>query len=262
MSNGVNPARPHGLHRLGAWLLFLALPAQADLVATIERVKPAVVGVATFQKTRNPPTNLLGTGFAVGDGSHVVTNHHVVPAVVDIEHRETLVVLVGTGAAAQAREATAIAFDKEHDLALLKIGGAPLPALTLGNSDEVREGRVLAFTGFPIGVVLGVFPVTHRGMVSSITPIAIPGRSMRQLDARMIKRLSAPYVVFQLDGTAYPGNSGSPLYDPETGTVLGIINMTFVKSTKESALSSPSGISYAIPAVHIRDLLKENRALP
>ncbi len=27
-----------------------------------------------------------------------------------------------------------------------------------------------------------------------------------------------------LDATAYPGNSGSPLYDPETGEVVGIIH--------------------------------------
>jgi len=68
----------------------------------------------------------------------------------------------------------------------------------------------------------------------------------RSLDAKSINRMRTPYTVFQLDGTAYPGNSGSPMYDIETGAVYGIINMVFVKGTKENALAEPSGISYAI----------------
>ncbi|MDD3381539.1 MAG: serine protease, partial [Rugosibacter sp.] len=55
--------------------------------------------------------------------------------------------------------------------------------------------------------------------------------------------------------TAYPGNSGGPLFDPDTGEVIGILNMVFVKSTKESALEKPSGISYAIPARYLDELL-------
>lgn len=74
----------------------------------------------------------------------------------------------------------------------------------------------------------------------------------------MIAQLQkSPYTVFQLDGTAYPGSSGSPLYDPETGVVYGIINMVFVKGLKETALSQPSGITYAIPSNHIYNLLQQ-----
>ena len=147
--------------------------------------------------------------------------------------------------------------DVEHDLALLRVNGKALPHMRLGNSQRVREGQSIAFTGFPIGTVLGLYPATHRGIVSAITPIAIPAGSSRQLDAAMIKRLRNPYNVFQLDATAYPGNSGSPLYDPNTGRVLGVINMVFVKGTKENVLSQPSGITYAIPGQYVRALLKE-----
>jgi hypothetical protein len=45
------------------------------------------------------------------------------------------------------------------------------------------------------------------------------------------------------------------VYDPESGEVLGIINMVFVKGTKESALTQPSGITYAIPAKHLQALV-------
>ena len=58
---------------------------------------------------------------------------------------------------------------------------------------------------------------------------------------------------------AYPGNSGSPVYDPETGKVLGVINMVFVKGTKESVLTQPSGITYAVPSNHLRALLQAPR---
>jgi S1-C subfamily serine protease len=76
------------------------------------------------------------------------------------------------------------------------------------------------------------------------------------LNPRVIRRLTTgSFPVLQLDATAYPGNSGSPVYDPETGEVLGIVNMVFVKGTKEAALTQPSGITYAIPARHLQALL-------
>ena len=61
----------------------------------------------------------------------------------------------------------------------------------------------------------------------------------------------------QLDATAYPGNSGSPLFDPATGRVLGVINSVLVKGNKEAAIEKPSGISYAIPVRYVHELLKK-----
>ena len=59
------------------------------------------------------------------------------------------------------------------------------------------------------------------------------------------------------DATAYPGNSGSPLYDPTTGAVVGIINKVFIQESKESILQKPSGISYAIPINYLKELMKK-----
>lgn len=92
--------------------------------------------------------------------------------------------------------------------------------------------------------------------------MAVPVASGRQLTPDMLKRLSDPFMVFQLDAVAYPGNSGSPLYAIETGRVIGVINSVYVKKTKESAISSPSGISYAIPVKHVRALLKKAKVNP
>ena len=226
------------------------------LPQTIEIVRPSIVAIGTILHTRAPPANFLGTGFAVGDGLHIITNAHVVPQNLNTEKKESLAVFVGRGASAKARSATIVEVDVEHDLALLKISGEPLPAFVIGDSDTVKEGETVAFTGFPIGMVLGLYPVTHQAIISAITPIVIPALSTKQLDINIIKRLRAPYLVFQLDGTAYPGNSGSPLFDPKTGKVFGIINMVFVKGTKENVLAHPSGISYAIPSNYIHAIMK------
>lgn len=73
-------------------------------------------------------------------------------------------------------------------------------------------------------------------MVSAITPIAIPAAHSSQLKPELIRRLgSGPFPVFQLDATAYPGNSGSPLYDPATGEVIGDINTPVVRAPRSLA---------------------------
>ena len=226
-----------------------------DLADTIAVIKPSIIGVGTYQSTRQPAINLRGTGFVVADGRHVITNLHVVPTVIDTPKREVLAIFTGTGEDPDVRLATRVAADTEHDLVLLKFSDAPLPPLKLGDSSKVREGERYAFTGFPIGAVLGLHPVTHRGIISAITPEIIPLDNSMQLTTELVSRLKDPYMVFQLDATAYPGNSGSPLYDPDTGEVIGIINKVYVQEGKESVLESPSGISYAIPIRYARALL-------
>ena len=250
------------IRSFGIFGLILVTPLWAsELVKTIEDVKPSIVGVGTVQRTRSPAVNFLGTGFVLDDGLHVITNAHVVPEVLDIANNESYTVITGKGKKPELRVATIAAIDKDHDLALLKISGDALPAMQLGDASKVREGQTLIFTGFPIGMVLGFYPVTHRAMVSSITPIILPAHNSRQLNAKMISQLQkAAYAVFQLDGTAYPGSSGSPLYDPDTGLVYGVINMVFVKGKKEAALSNPSGITYAIPVTYIHELLRRTES--
>ena len=230
----------------------------ADLPATVAAFKPSVVGVGSYVKTRSPAVNFTGTGFVVGDGLSVITNAHVVPEILDSEKRETLGVVVKRGNDTEFRPATVVAVDKAHDLAHLRLTGTPLPAVKLGTNSAAAEGMDLAFTGFPLGMVLGLHPATHRAVLSAITPIVLPSLNSRTLDARMIAQLQrAPFQIYQLDGTAYPGSSGSPVYDPATGVVLAVINMTFVKGLKENAITNPSGISYAIPVDYVRDLLQQ-----
>lgn len=240
--------------------LIVATPLWGDeLPRTIERLKPSIVGIGTHQKTRSPAVKFLGTGFAVEDGTVVLTGAHVVPEGIEGNKTEILVVIVARSKTeTELRIAVPVAQDREHDLMLLKISGPPLAPMELGDSDTIREGQGFAFTGFPIGMVLGFHPVTHRGMLSSITPVVLPAPNTKYLESKNISQLQkTAFPVFQLDGTAYPGNSGSPLYDPDSGVVYGIISMVLIKSMKESALSQPSGITYAIPSGYLREFLKK-----
>ena len=237
----------------------LALPAMAaDLIATIARVKPSIVVVGTYQKTAAPPFAMRGTGFVIGTGNLVATNSHVLPEDGGPDAPALVIQARGSDGTAQLRPARLLSRDPDRDLAVLRIDGPPLPALQLRDSDSVREGQLVGFTGFPIGGALGFSPVTHRGMVASITPITLPGGTVRQLNEKAIRQIKrGSFDIFQLDATAYPGNSGSPVFDVDSGEVIGVINMVFIKGSKESALSQPSGISYAIPANYLKRLLDE-----
>jgi S1-C subfamily serine protease len=250
------------LYGLIAWMLTSGAALSSELPDTIDRIRSSVVAVGTVMPVKGahkkgPPVKFKGTGFIVGNGRQVITNHHVIPETIDVENKETLAIFSGRGKNAKVHKARLVRSDPDHDLALLEISGTPLPVMQLANGSKVREGAEVAVTGFPIGMVLGLYPVTHKGIVAAITPIVIPAVSSRTLTARQIKRMRNPFVVYQLDVVAYPGNSGSPVYNIETGKVVGVVNSVFVKGTKESVLEKPSGISYAIPVKYVHDLLKK-----
>ncbi len=249
---------------MGALLLATALPlsmpVHAGLPEVVAASKPSVVAVGVYDPLTSPRFAFRGTGFVVGDGRHLATNAHVLPD--DPVALSKLVLQfsgnrrAGVDAPAEIRGLTLVAVDRPHDVALLRFEGDALPTLPLAEA-PAREGQAVAFIGFPIGSVLGLAPVTHRGIVSSIVPFALPPPTAGQLDAAAIARLRQPrFEVYQLDATAYPGNSGGPLLDADTGQVLGVLNMVLVKSSRESLLSQPSGISYAIPVQHLRALIE------
>ena len=238
----------------------LALPVRADLSALVTASRSSVLPVGTYDPLASPRFGFRGSGFVVGDGHLVVTNAHVLPDLKTTPPPQLAVLVAARGETAQGRRATLVQVDGTHDLALLRVEGPPLPALTLADADSVREGMDVALMGYPIGGVLGYSTVTHRGIVASITKIALPSLAARNLDAKAIARLrEGPFEVYQLDATAYPGNSGGPLLSAQTGEVVGVINMVLVRGTRESALANPTGITYAIPVRFVRELVQRAR---
>ena len=238
-------------------MAFFSLESHAGLVEVVSATKPAVVAVGTFNATASPRFTFRGTGFVVGDGSQVVTNAHVLPDAADNTFGTQLSVSLPLGGGiVESRIATLVRVDRTHDLALLRVEGNRLPALKLGAAEALAEGASVAFMGFPVGGILGFSIVTHRGIVSAITRIVLPQANSRSLNERTVAQLrDGTFDIYQLDATAYPGNSGGPLLDIESGHVIGVINMVLIKGTRESALSNPTGITYAIPVRYVRELL-------
>jgi S1-C subfamily serine protease len=239
-----------------------SLNIYAALPDTIDKIRGGIVAVGSVYPNKQvaankPMATYSGTGFVIGNGRQVITNYHVIAGrKLDVEKDEALAIFSGRGKSAKGRKVKVIRTDADHDLALLEFEGPALPTMALAGTKWLREGEEVAFTGFPIGMVLGMYPITHKGIIASITPIVIQAQSARQLTAAQIKRLRSPLQVYQLDAIAYPGNSGSPVYEVDSGRVVGVINSVFVKGTKESALERPSGISYAIPVKYVHRLLK------
>ncbi|MEN3158033.1 serine protease [Alkalimonas sp. NCh-2] len=219
-------------------------------------MKPSVVAIAIHNPTASPRVNFIGTGFVVGNGKQVVTNYHVIGRTLDESRREEYVVISGSARDITMHRMVSRRNAPQYDLAIMEIEQA-LPALKLASDALQPEGSRIAFTGFPISSVLGIYPATHQGIISAVTPVAIPADNSRDLHIQALRQLREPYLVYQLDATAYPGNSGSPLLHQDTGEVIGVINMVHVKSTREAVLSDPSGISYAIPVQYVRQLLQQ-----
>lgn len=245
------------------WSLFLLLCfsatsfAQTTLPDLIKSKQPSVVGLGLYTplESRNP--QLLGTGFVVGDGKHIVTNYHVVAKDLRQDIVQSYVALAGKGEQPKIFKLDLVAIDPVHDLAILS-SDAALPSLSLASDQFKDEGSDIFFIGFPIGAVLGLYPATHQGIIAAVAPDINPARNANELTIKMLSRLKKPFMIYQLDATAYPGNSGSPVFDRETGDVIAVINKVFVSAGKEAALSQPSGISYAIPIKHLRKLAKEH----
>lgn len=258
-----------GLGLLGAGAaLGLAPEARAQemgntLPDLIDRSRQAVVAIGTFAATDAPRFGFRGTGFAVGDGRRVVTCAHVIPNPMD---KELMIAVPASGNATgqpQLRPAKLVQRDSLHDLALLEFAddkGPLTEVLSLaelsGDKSPVREGAAVALMGYPIGTALGVTMATHRGAVAAITRAALPAPTAGGLSDRAVRQLrEGPMEFLQLDITAYPGNSGGPLLDIRTGKVVGVVNMVVLKGARESALSAPSGISYAVPVRYVWALL-------
>jgi len=254
------------LRRLVHWLIpFIftisaqAVHAKSDLPALISQLKPSVVAIAIYNPTASPRLKLLGSGFAIGPGDLVVTNYHVVSAAINPAQNESYVVLSGHGQQPKIHQILKTSHAPQHDLALLRID-SKLPAARLAPADYIAEGTELAFTGYPITGVLGLYPATHRALLSAVTPVAIPADNSQVISAATLRQLREPFFIYQLDGTAYPGNSGSMLYRQDNGEVVGVINMVLVKKSREAVLSDPSGISYAIPIKHLHELIRQSSA--
>jgi len=122
-----------------------------------------------------------------------------------------------------------VASDAAHDLAVVAIEGAPLPGAHRRESSRVREGNTLFFTGFPMARCSARIRRLIGHWSASITRIADPQANSARLDAKTIKGFRQDPSPCSARRHRLPRQQRSPLYDPESGEVLGVINMVLVR---------------------------------
>lgn len=244
-------------------LAFLVCPAPAQehalfkerdayMADLVSKIKASTVSVGTYYYKDVPMTQFRGTGFAIGDGGRIVTNHHVIQAIKE-KKRMFHLRIFHKDLPNKGVKAVLAVEDPFHDLAILELEHKLVP-LPMAADGTLKEGHQVAFTGYPIGFVLGLNATTHTGIVSAIAPVILPSPHGSLIKGEMIKYLEDPWDIIQLDAVAFPGNSGSPVYRIATGEVVGVINKVFVKGKKEYALKEPTGITYAVPVSFVRKL--------
>ena len=155
-----------------------------------------------------------GSGFIFKD-NYILTNYHVVEdateVVVSLSDRREFV-------------ANVIGIDPLSDLAVLEVEGQDLPAVNIGNSDELEVGDWVVAIGSPFSFD---FSVT-AGIVSA------KGRSIQNNNI-------GNYVPFlQTDVAINPGNSGGPLFNLDGG-VVGINSQIYSRS------GGYQGLAFSIP---------------
>lgn len=238
-----------------------ALARQPDepdpFVESVRRVRSSVVAVGTYLRTDRPTIRYFGTGFVIADGNMVVTNHHVVAGIKTADRQKQMQVFFPDSLPTEGRNATLIAADEKHDVAILRFDGPKADPLEMNLRLDIEQGMTVGVVGYPIGTALGLVPAAHRGVVAAVVPAVLPLPAGAKMTPQLAEARRNPYMLYQLDLTVFPGNSGSPLFDGIDGRIIGIINKTLATQTREHLLDRPSGIAYAVPARWIDELLKE-----
>jgi Do/DeqQ family serine protease len=155
----------------------------------------------------------LGSGVIVSTSGYVLTNHHVVEAADEIE------VALADGKKLLAK---VVGNDPETDLAVLRISGENLPAITFGSAENLRVGDVVLAIGNPFGVGQTV----TSGIVSALGRTGLGINTFENF--------------IQTDAAINPGNSGGALIDAQ-GNLIGINTAIFSRS------GGSMGIGFAIP---------------
>lgn len=195
----------------------LVLPSIADVVAL---VKPSVVAINTEYVSYdifNRPYEQqgAGSGWIIDEDGLIVTNNHVV------EGAESITVTLDDGRTFNV-DINSVATDAVADVAVLRIDTNNLPAVAVGNVENLRVGDWVV----AIGNALGEGISATNGIVSR--------KDVSITDDTGLTR----YNLIQTNAAINPGNSGGPLVNM-AGEVIGITN------AKISAVGV-EGMGYAI----------------
>lgn len=180
--------------------------AQSQIGQIAEDALPAIVVIEGTAGT--------GSGVVIDDSGVVVTNYHV------IEGSTTLTVRLNEGD--EYSDVSIIDYDRDRDIAILKIKGFDLPIVPLGNSNSVRVGDDVVVMGAPEGFEQSV----SRGIVSAI------------------RDSGDGYTLFQTDAAISSGSSGGGMFNMD-GNLIGI-TVAYVENAQN--------INFVIPINYFRGM--------
>ena len=217
------------------------------LVNAIEKVSKNVVNIASVRMVTDEllrifPIEGVGSGIAIDNQGHILTNYHVV------DHARRLKVTLYDGRTFNAK---VIGTDKLTDLAVLKIehdsnnssnnnnnNNNPdnkaidsLPSAELGDSDNLKVGQIVIAVGNPFGLTGG--PTVTTGIISSLN--------------RNIEFEDGVLELVQTDAAINPGNSGGPLVNTN-GEVIAI---------NTAKIPYAHGIGFAVPVNTAKTILQQ-----
>ena len=188
----------------------------------------AVVAVNARYEASGGYGESAGSGFIISEDGYVVTNYHV------IEKATQVVVKLHSG---DTLNAEIVGYEATNDVALLKVEGTDLPCVTLGSSDAMAVGDMVAAIGNPLGELTATLTV---GYVSAKDRIV-------NTDGTVINML-------QTDAAINAGNSGGPLFNMK-GEVVGITTAKYSGSSDSGA--SIEGLGFAIPMDDVEGILSD-----
>ncbi len=215
------------------------------LVNAIEKVSKNVVNIASVRMVTDEllrifPIEGVGSGIAIDNQGHILTNYHVV------DHARRLKVTLYDGRAFNAK---VIGTDKLTDLAVLKIEHDSnnsssntsnnsdnkaidsIPSAELGDSDNLKVGQIVIAVGNPFGLTGG--PTVTTGIISSLN--------------RNIEFEDGVLELVQTDAAINPGNSGGPLVNIN-GEVIAI---------NTAKIPYAHGIGFAVPVNTAKTILQQ-----
>jgi serine protease Do len=174
-------------------------------------------------RERTRRENSLGSGVIVTADGYILTANHVVA-----DADEVKVTISGNKKEFTAR---IVGKDRATDIAVLKISADNLPAVTLGDSEQLEVGDIVLAIGNPFGLNQTV----TSGIISALGRSGLPGFNQVQ-------------DFIQTDAAINPGNSGGALIDAQ-GRLIGI--NTAIVSTS----GGNNGIGLAVPVNLARNVM-------
>ena len=186
----------------------------------------SVVGITTEATTnvfgQQAVSANAGTGFILTEDGYIMTNYHVIEDAYSGGYDVSVMLHDGTTYLAQI-----VGFERNNDIAILKIDATGLSAATLGSSSDLSVGDTVYAVGNPLGEL--AYSMTS-GIVSAT-------------DRVISTDVSTNVNMFQFDAAVNEGNSGGPLYDAY-GHVIGVVT---AKTGDSASTAGTEGLNFAIP---------------